>query len=91
MPRLLTSGLAGMLFLTLAAPVAGAEESLRLSSLQPRLSATVRFQEKTPIEPSPKKSFFKTRRGILIVSLSAIAVSYTLWSKQHDRVHSPVR
>jgi hypothetical protein len=25
------------------------------------------------------------------VSLSAIAVSYTLWSRQRDRVQSPVR
>jgi hypothetical protein len=91
MTQLLKSGLAGLLFLSLAAPVAGAEESLRLRSLEPRLPATARFQEKTPADPSPKKSFFKTRRGILIVSLSAIAVSYTLWSKQADRVHSPVR
>ena len=85
------NALAVPLLLTLSIPSARAEESLRLRSLEPRLPAGARFQEAAPVGPSAKKSFFKSRRGILIVSLSAIAVSYTLWSKQHDSVHSPVR
>ena len=91
MKRISTIALAALLLLTLSTPSARAGESLRLRSLEPRLPAGARFQESTLVEPGPKKSFFKTRRGILIVSLSAIAVSFTLWSKQHDRVPSPVR
>lgn len=70
----------GVLCLSLLAPVAQATA--------PR---PVRYQEKTAAAPASKKPFFKSRRGILIVSLSALAVGFTLWSKQEDRVHSPVR
>lgn len=91
MTRLPRNAVCSLLFVTLAAPVAGASDLLHHRATLPRDSARPRFQQSTQADPTPKKSFFKTRRGILIVSLSAIAVSYTLWSKQHDRVHSPVR
>ena len=76
--------LAGVLLLGMNLPVALATE-------KPRARRVEQFQRGTSTTSTPKKSFFKTRRGILIVSLSALAVGITLWSKQEDRVHSPVR
>ena len=71
--------------------VAGAEEPRSLRMAMERASPTPRLQEKPTTDVTPKKSFFKTRRGIMIVSLSAVAIGFTFWSKQSDRVHSPVR
>jgi len=75
------------LLISLHSPKAAASEPLRVT----RVPGVERFQDQSATTTAPKKSFFKSRRGILIVSLSALAVGFTLWSKQHDRVSSPVR
>jgi hypothetical protein len=36
-------------------------------------------------------SFFKTRKGVAVLVLMGAGLGYTLYSKNHDRVTSPVR
>ena len=36
-------------------------------------------------------SFFKTKKGALVLVLMGAGLSYTLYSKFHDRVKSPIR
>ena len=83
--------LGGLVVLSLVAPLTAAQDVPRLRVDPRSYSAGARHQEEAPVEATRKKSFFKTRRGIVIVSLSTLAVGFTLWSKRHDRIQSPAR
>jgi len=86
-----TEQLVGLMVLSLVVPLTAAQDTPRLRVGPPSHSAGARYQESAPAEAVRKKSFFKTRRGIVIVSLSTLAVGFTLWSKRHDRIQSPAR
>ena len=99
--------LAGILALVMAmtftAPAFAAEEIAAKAASQP-LSAAVTAKlnsmpvpaaavtQETPADTqSAGKPFFKSRKGAIALLLMAGGVGYTLYSKDKDRIHSPIR
>lgn len=71
------------------APLRAAVEA-RLSTTQVPAEA-VTTQAATSEGAPPSKSFFRTGKGIAVIALMAGGVGYTLYSKSHDRIKSPIR
>lgn len=91
---------AAALSLTLSAPPAAAEgPRLRTASLNAAAVAKVAgldasavvLTQTTPAAASDGRSFFKTKKGAAVAILMAGTLSFAIYSKQHDRIHSKVR
>lgn len=70
-------------------PVAEAAAA-KLAALEPAEAALATTQATEPTS-GDSKSFFKSPKGILALALAIAGVSYTIYSSQHDRLHSPIR
>lgn len=53
--------------------------------------AVVAAPQESESSADTAKSFFKTPKGVAALVLFVAGVSYTFYSKSHDRVHSPIR
>jgi hypothetical protein len=97
--------LALVLAVTFTAPTFAAEPAPPASpaNARPLAAAVAATLSSMPVpaaaitqEPAPEtggggKSFFKSNKGIAALVLMAGGVAYTLYSKDKDRVHSPIR
>lgn len=74
-------------------PVAAATAA-KLAALEPAeaslATTTTTTQTSEPLAGG-SKSFFKSTKGILALTLAAAGVGYAIYSSQHDRLHSPIR
>jgi hypothetical protein len=63
-----------------------------IATLSPKTAALLANQSQ-PNSPgtADHASFFKTKKGAAVLVLLAAGFGYTLYSKSHDRVLSPVR
>ena len=104
--RSLAGALALLMGLTFAAPPAVAEEAKAPAPTTPQkaslaaataatlakldtASAVTVTQE--PAASSDSKPFFKTTKGVIVLALMIAGTAYTLYSKDKDRVKSPIR
>ena len=72
------------------APVSARTPSL--TKLSPAsVSLLTRADRTTQAPESEASSFFKTPKGVAVLVLIGAGFAYTLYSKSHDRVMSPVR
>src|SRR5712691_1886567 len=55
------------------------------------LQPTRASSEQTQTSGNEAQAFFKTKKGAAVLVLVAVGFGYTLYSKNHDRVSSPVR
>ncbi len=72
-------------------PIAAAAAA-KVEGLEPAEAALATTQATEP-DPttSDAKSFFKSPKGILALTLAVAGVGYTIYSSQHDRITSPIR
>ena len=81
---------------------AEAEQPAGTAAARPLTAAVAAKLETMPVpaaavtqEPAPEtgggKPFFKSNKGIAAIILMVGGVAYTLYSKDRDRVHSPIR
>jgi hypothetical protein len=96
--------LALVMAVTFTAPALAADEPVAPAKApaQPLSAAVTAQLEAMPVpaaavtqetaEPqSGGKSFFKSRKGAIALVLMAGGLGYTLYSKDKDRIHSPIR
>lgn len=60
---------------------------LAVSTREPRLHAS---QQQTTA-PTDSKQFFRSKKGATVVALLAAGFAYTLYSRFHDEIKSPIR
>jgi hypothetical protein len=57
-----------------------------------RANPPARAQAQAPSAmPTESRQFFRTKKGAAVVALLAAGFSYTLYSKFHDELKSPIR
>jgi hypothetical protein len=97
--------LAFVMAVTFTAPAYAADEAATVAPAAGPLRAAVEAKLSTTQVPAeavttqaaategaaPSKSFFRTGKGIAVIALMAGGVGYTLYSKSHDRIKSPIR
>jgi streptogramin lyase len=71
-------------------PVATAAAA-KVAALPPNEAAFATTQAASSPATGDSKSFFKSPRGILAVTLAAAGVGYVIYSSHNDRVHSQIR
>ena len=74
--------------ISLKAAVAKAASTERLESNTTAPAQTA--QQGTAMAPE-SKSFFKTPLGIAVIAIVGSGTAYTVYSAQHDRIHSTTR
>lgn len=62
-----------------------------LARLQSQSSTTAQAQTQPPDSTADPGSFLKSKKGAAVLVLIGAGFGYTLYSKNHDRVASPIR
>lgn len=98
--RCLCWALAPVLALTIAAPPLAADTTAPARPASPsiRASAEARVAALAPLaatEPGPQlttpSTFFRSRRGVVAVVLTAAMIGFMTYSLSHDRIKSPAK